>query len=117
MTVTSPAATTPDLKPAAGRGPRSTVLRTLLRNRLAVVALAVLAILLIAAIFAPLLAPYDPGAQDLLLRLKPPAWQSGGDSAAPARHRPARPRPALRGSSTAPGSPCWSARQRRCSPA
>lgn len=77
MTVTTPAAAAPAAT-AAGRGPRAAALRTLLRNKLAVVALAVLAIMLVFALFAPLIAPYDPNAQDLLLRLKPPAWQSGG---------------------------------------
>jgi peptide/nickel transport system permease protein len=31
------------------------------------------------ALFAPLLAPHDPNAQDLSLALKPPAWLAGGD--------------------------------------
>ncbi len=35
------------------------------------------------ALFAPLLAPHDPNAQDLALALKPPAWLSGGLSAYP----------------------------------
>ena len=30
------------------------------------------------AIFAPLIAPYDPAAQDVLARLKPPAWAARG---------------------------------------
>lgn len=30
------------------------------------------------ALFAPLLAPYDPAAQDIISRLKPPAWLDGG---------------------------------------
>ncbi|MFF0228610.1 ABC transporter permease [Streptomyces sp. NPDC004629] len=78
MTLTSQAA--PTAGPAAGAKPgrRPAALGTLLRNRLAVVALAVLAVLLVAAVFAPLLAPDDPNAQDLLTRLKPPAWQHGG---------------------------------------
>lgn len=80
MTVTTQAAAAPAAT-AAERGPRAAALRTLLRNKLAVVALAVLAIMLIFALFAPLIAPYDPNAQDLLLRLKPPAWQSGGSGA------------------------------------
>ncbi|KIF77227.1 peptide ABC transporter permease [Streptomyces sp. 150FB] len=82
MTVTSPAVSAPAPTRAPARG-SSAALRTLLRNKLAVVALAVLLILLIAALFAPLIAPYDPNAQDLLLRLKPPAWQSGGSGAHP----------------------------------
>lgn len=34
----------------------------------------------IMAIFAPYLAPYDPYAQDLMARLKPPFWFEGGSS-------------------------------------
>ncbi|RUV87139.1 ABC transporter permease [Mesorhizobium sp. M5C.F.Ca.IN.020.14.1.1] len=37
-----------------------------------------LAIIVAAACFAPLIAPYHPNAQDLGARLLPPAWQSGG---------------------------------------
>ncbi|WP_328460546.1 ABC transporter permease [Streptomyces sp. NBC_00448] len=81
MTLTSPAAPAAAPARAATRGRRSAVLTGLLRNKLAVVALAVLAVLLIAALFAPLLAPDNPNAQDLLMRLKPPAWQHGGSGA------------------------------------
>jgi peptide/nickel transport system permease protein len=35
------------------------------------------------AMFAPLLASHDPGEQDLLNILLPPAWSSGGDAAFP----------------------------------
>ncbi|HEX3402897.1 MAG TPA: ABC transporter permease [Acetobacteraceae bacterium] len=35
------------------------------------------------ALFAPLLARHDPGDQDLLSILLPPAWQHGGDTAFP----------------------------------
>ena len=38
----------------------------------------ILAIVAIAAIFAPYVAPYDPFAQNLLHRLKPPAFMNGG---------------------------------------
>ncbi|MEW1861140.1 ABC transporter permease [Streptomyces sp. NBC_00669] len=81
MTLTSPAAPAAAPARAATRGRRSAVLTGLLRNKLAVVALVVLAVLLIAALFAPLLAPDNPNAQDLLMRLKPPAWQHGGSGA------------------------------------
>jgi peptide/nickel transport system permease protein len=37
--------------------------------------------MLVAALFAPLIAPDDPNAQDLLMRLRPPAWQHGGSGA------------------------------------
>lgn len=40
---------------------------------------AVLAIMAMLAIFAPLLTPYDPYSQDLLARMQPPAWMDGGD--------------------------------------
>ncbi|MFB7495912.1 ABC transporter permease [Streptomyces sp. NPDC056161] len=84
MTLMSPAAAAdqaPAGAPTAGSG--SPVLRALLRNKPAVPALAVLALLLAAALFAPFLAPHDPNAQNLLLRLRPPAWQSGGSTAHP----------------------------------
>ncbi|MFF4705136.1 ABC transporter permease [Streptomyces sp. NPDC001288] len=73
------AARTPSGGP--GSGSRSAVLRALLRNKLAVAALVVLALLLVAALSAPLIAPYDPNTQNLLLRLRPPAWQHGGSAA------------------------------------
>ncbi len=42
------------------------------------VATAILILLVLAAVFAPLIAPHDPQQQDLMLRLTPPAWVSGG---------------------------------------
>ncbi|ESQ01131.1 oligopeptide ABC transporter integral membrane protein [Streptomyces sp. GBA 94-10 4N24] len=78
MTVIPPAATDRAAAKKPPGGPRSVILRALLRNKLAVLALAVLALLLVAALFAPLIAPYDPNAQDLLIRLRPPVWQDGG---------------------------------------
>ncbi|UYM25943.1 hypothetical protein OIM90_00295 [Streptomyces sp. AD16] len=92
------------------------ILRALLRNKLAVLALAVLALLLVAALFAPLIAPYDPNAQDLLIRLRPPS----GRTAAPAPTCSAPTSSAAtcsRASSTAPASPCSSAPEPRCWPA
>lgn len=83
MTAISPTGSVPAPTEAAPRGPRSTALRVLLGNRLALVALLVLALLVLAALFAPLIAPDDPGAQNLLLRLRPPAWLHGGDSSHP----------------------------------
>ncbi|MEU8698134.1 ABC transporter permease [Streptomyces sp. NPDC048680] len=77
MTAISPTAT--DRAAAAERDTsRFTALRALLRNKLAVLALALLVLLLAAALFAPLVAPHDPNAQNLLARLKPPAWADGG---------------------------------------
>ncbi|MFE9362482.1 ABC transporter permease [Streptomyces sp. NPDC006978] len=76
----------PNPAPAAAHAPaaplhRTAALRTLLRNRLALAALAFLALVVICALFAPLIAPADPNAQNLLERLQPPAWQHGGSGA------------------------------------
>ena len=45
------------------------------RNRLAVVGLVVLLLLVLVAVFAPLLAPYDYAAQDLMGSFEPPSWK------------------------------------------
>ena len=42
------------------------------------VASTILALLVMAAIFAPLFAPHDPQQQNLMMRLTPPAWMQGG---------------------------------------
>ncbi|MFD8572614.1 ABC transporter permease [Streptomyces sp. NPDC059639] len=76
MTTTAPAPA-----PAATAVTQPSVWRSLLRNRLAAVALALLVLIVVCAVFAPLIAPADPNAQNLLARLQPPAWQSGGSSA------------------------------------
>ncbi|PSK93807.1 peptide/nickel transport system permease protein [Murinocardiopsis flavida] len=74
--MTAPTPTT-DPTPPAARGIPSGV-RAVLRNRLALAAMAVLAAMALAGLFAPLVAPHDPNAQDLLARLRPPAWLDGG---------------------------------------
>ncbi|MFE6887452.1 ABC transporter permease [Streptomyces sp. NPDC057694] len=76
MTTTAPAPA-----PVATAVTQPSVWRSLLRNRLAAVALALLVLIVVCAVFAPLIAPADPNAQNLLARLQPPAWQSGGSSA------------------------------------
>jgi len=40
---------------------------------------ALMIVLLLVAVFAPILAPHDPGDQDLLRTLAPPVWTFGGD--------------------------------------
>ncbi|MFE3515604.1 ABC transporter permease [Streptomyces sp. NPDC059166] len=75
----APAETPAPASPAPAH--RTAALRTLLRNRLAVAALAFLALVVVCALFAPLIAPADPNAQNLLERLQPPAWQHGGSTA------------------------------------
>ncbi|MEV6643734.1 ABC transporter permease [Amycolatopsis sp. NPDC051371] len=64
----------------AARAARPNAVRAVLRSKLGVVALGVLVLMVLVALFAPLIAPYDPGAQDLLVRLHPPAWAAGGDA-------------------------------------
>jgi peptide/nickel transport system permease protein len=44
---------------------------------------ALLLLIVAAALFAPLIAPHDPNAQDLLNPLLPPAWMSGGNGEFP----------------------------------
>lgn len=38
----------------------------------------IVVLIVLVAIFAPLIAPYDPNLQNLRLRLRPPAWDEGG---------------------------------------
>src|SRR3954452_14016306 len=52
--------------------------RTLVEPR-AVIGGVILLLVLLVAIFAPALAPHDPGEQHLLRTLLPPAWLPGGD--------------------------------------
>lgn len=51
------------------------MLRKFMRNRLALIGLVVLSVVILAAIFAPLLAPYNPDKQALLNKLAPPSKQ------------------------------------------
>ena len=63
------------LSASASRG-APTGLATLLRafnaNKASWIGLGIVALVVVAALFAPLLAPYDPLEQDVLDRLKPP---------------------------------------------
>ena len=54
------------------------LLHSFLSNRLVLVALGVLALLLVCAIFAPWIAPVDPLEQVLQARLRPPIWDARG---------------------------------------
>ncbi|AZO16965.1 ABC transporter permease subunit [Mesorhizobium sp. M2A.F.Ca.ET.043.05.1.1] len=69
---------------AAGSPDRLTGLKTLWHyfsvNRGAVIGLFVFILLVLAALFAPLLAPYAPDVQDKTAFLRPPAWQAGGST-------------------------------------
>lgn len=46
------------------------------RNKVAQVAVVILALVVLVGIFGPLIAPHDPAAQDLTARLKPPVWMA-----------------------------------------
>ncbi|GAA2325374.1 ABC transporter permease [Streptomyces kunmingensis] len=81
MTTTTAPPESEAAQPAAPGSTRAAAVRSLLRNKLAVAALAFLLLVIVCALFAPLIAPADPNTQDLLARLKPPAWQHGGSSA------------------------------------
>jgi len=52
--------------------------QAMLSNKGATVSGAVMAILIICALFAPVLAPHDPLEQDPKIRLTPPVWMDGG---------------------------------------
>ncbi|MFC0219566.1 dipeptide transport system permease protein [Pseudochelatococcus lubricantis] len=68
--------------PVAGEAPRQHALAGFWfhfsENRGAVVGLAIIAALVLVALFAPLIAPHDPGEQFRDALLAPPAWQQGG---------------------------------------
>jgi peptide/nickel transport system permease protein len=59
----------------AHRGALVRLLRPYLQNPLALFGFAILAVLLVTALFAPILAPYDPRAIDLRARFVAPAWE------------------------------------------
>jgi len=48
-----------------------------------IIALIILGIIAAMAVLAPLLAPFDPYAQDLLARMQPPIWMDGGSHVHP----------------------------------
>ncbi|MBL8672216.1 MAG: ABC transporter permease [Alphaproteobacteria bacterium] len=67
----------------AGPRPGARVLAASARHPGLVAGLAVLLLLTVAALAAPLLAPHDPYAQDLANRIVPPAWMDGAKTAHP----------------------------------
>lgn len=76
--VAEPAAGGPDEIAAAAAARRGGLLRELWHDKAGFFGALFLLVLLIAAIFAPLIAPHDPGAQSLSARLDPPFWLEGG---------------------------------------
>jgi len=64
----------------ARRGAGIVAGRRLLRSFQATVAVAVLALVCISALLADRIAPYDPLAQNITMRFRPPAWEDGGST-------------------------------------
>jgi ABC-type dipeptide/oligopeptide/nickel transport system permease subunit len=64
---------------AAPARPAKQVLRVLASSPKGLTGAAIFAIMLLTALFAPLLAPHDPAAQVVAHRFLPPAWGRGGD--------------------------------------
>src|SRR6185295_5968936 len=62
------------LASAKSTSPRQRRLKKLLRNRGAMLAVAFLALVVICAVFGPLLEPYNPNAIDILNRNATPSW-------------------------------------------
>ena len=53
--------------------------RELMADKAGLLGLVTICLIVAAAIFAPLIAPHDPAAQDVIARLRPPAWTPRGD--------------------------------------
>jgi peptide/nickel transport system permease protein len=71
----------PAARPAAAPralGPWRAMLGNLRRSPRVMVGGGIVAVLIVCALFAPLLAPHDPNHQDLLAQLLPPAWNAEG---------------------------------------
>ena len=60
--------------PDLGQSEAWAFLRRLIRRRTALFGLVVVAAVVLAALLAPVLTPFDPLAQDIGQRLKPPGW-------------------------------------------
>jgi peptide/nickel transport system permease protein len=67
------------IEPPAGEGaPKSDAWRRLRRNPTFVLGAGVFLLILLMAVFAPLLAPYDPYSQSMSNRVVPPVWMDRG---------------------------------------
>ena len=80
MAVVPPSAAATDVAPLASARPRRerewvTLLRRLVRRRTALFGMLVFLAVLLAAVLAPLVSPFDPLEQDIGQRLRPPGWQ------------------------------------------
>jgi ABC-type dipeptide/oligopeptide/nickel transport system permease subunit len=63
----------------AGSGPAMQGLHALATSPKGLTGAAIFAVMLLTALFAPVLAPHDPAAQVVAHRFLPPAWADGGD--------------------------------------
>ncbi len=79
MSAVTPAQTDDLASPttARNRSLPAAIGHALRRNRVAQVAVFIIAIVVLVGFFGPLIAPHNPEAQDLAARLKPPAWIKG----------------------------------------
>jgi peptide/nickel transport system permease protein len=68
---------------AVASAPARRELRRLMRDTGTMVAVGVVLLFALLALFAPVVAPHDPYQVDFLRRLQPPAWMPGGDWAHP----------------------------------
>ena len=80
MAMAPPSAAATDVAPLASARPRRerewvTLLRRLVRRRTALFGMLVFLGVLLAAVLAPLVSPFDPLEQDIGQRLRPPGWQ------------------------------------------
>lgn len=69
--------TDPLLQEISGPSPRQLLMRRVLAHQGLMFGAVVVALLVFVALFAPLLAPHDPYAQNLMARLKPPVFLGG----------------------------------------
>lgn len=79
--MTDVAAAARDLEEASAGTGRPAGLRRLARHGSFTIGAATLVVILAIALLAPLIAPYDPYAQDLANRLQPPFWHEASDPA------------------------------------
>ncbi len=75
--VKAPTAAPADLTPRQRTFRRG--MRNLWRRKVALVGLLIVLVVVVCAVFAPLIAPHDPIEQNLELKLQPPAWMEGGN--------------------------------------
>src|SRR3954470_2427926 len=67
--------------PALAPSPTRELLRAFAANRTALAGTAIILLVLVVALAAPLIAPHSPVVQDRDLLLVPPAWSEGGSAA------------------------------------